>query len=49
MADDRVILAIARTLVCLKNAFKYPFHFFKAYLDWIHIGIFISDYDWQVI
>ena len=49
MADDRVILAIARTLVCLKNAFKYPFHFFKAYLDQIHIVIFIPDYGLQLI
>ena len=49
MGDDRVISAMARTLECLKNAYKYQFHFFKAYLARIHIGIFISDYDWQLI
>ena len=43
MADNRVISATARTLQCLKSAFKCPFHFNKAYLDQIHYGIFISD------
>ena len=43
MVDDRVISAMARTLECLKSAFKFPFTSFKAYLHRIHLGILISD------